>query len=157
MTRALVTQMLNALEYHQSQTRPIHNTELAIEAAREYLATEPIPVQSPARKEFISRLREWDNVTLETSRLYMQKAANMLQADAQEIAVMEHQVEILTDELSRCEKQANRVPMAGEEIEKIADGCRAGAGSVWPHAFARAIEAHRDTPPAQKPTDWSAA
>ena len=41
MTRALVTQMLNALEHHQSQTRPIHKTEFAITAAREYLATEP--------------------------------------------------------------------------------------------------------------------
>ena len=39
--RELVTQLLNALEFHQSQTRPIHNTELAIKAAREYLATEP--------------------------------------------------------------------------------------------------------------------
>jgi len=38
MTRKLIEQMLNALEYHQLQTRPIHNTELAIEAAREYLA-----------------------------------------------------------------------------------------------------------------------
>lgn len=157
MTRALVTQLVEALEYAFTGNRRPEILGAAITAAREYLETEPIPVQSPARKEFISRLREWDNVTLETSRLYMQKAANMLQADAQEIAVMEHQVEILTDELSRCEKQAKRVPMTGDEIEKIADGCRAVAGSVWPHAFARAIEAHRDTPPEQKPTDWSAA
>ena len=144
MTRALVTQMLEVLE---STTYNGPKMGKAIKAAREYLATELVPVQSPARKEFILRLRDRDNVTLETSRLYMQKAANMLQADAQEIAVMEHQVEILTDELSRCEKQAKRVPMAGEEIEKIADGCRAVAGSVWPHAFARAIEAHHGITP----------
>lgn len=38
MTRALLERCLNALEYHQSQTRPIHNTELVIDAIRAYLA-----------------------------------------------------------------------------------------------------------------------
>ena len=31
---ALIQQMLKALEYHAEQTRPIHNTSMAIAAAR---------------------------------------------------------------------------------------------------------------------------
>mgnify|MGYP001285240005 CR=1 FL=1 len=42
MTRALLKQALVALEYHKQQTRPIHNTELAIEALRDELA-KPAP------------------------------------------------------------------------------------------------------------------
>ena len=37
MNRALLERCLIALEYHQSQTRPIHNTELVIEAIRTHL------------------------------------------------------------------------------------------------------------------------
>lgn len=43
--RELLQKALNALEYHTQQTRPIHNTELAIDALREALAApEPEPV-----------------------------------------------------------------------------------------------------------------
>ena len=38
MTRALLEQALNALEWHTQQTRPIHNTELAIDDLRAELA-----------------------------------------------------------------------------------------------------------------------
>ena len=75
MTRALVTQLLNALEYHQSHTRPIHNTELAIEAAREYLATEP----SGERAELIEKLR-WAGAV--GGNQTCSQAADMLEADA---------------------------------------------------------------------------
>lgn len=43
--REVMQQALSALEYHTQQTRPIHNTELAIEALREALSRpEPEPV-----------------------------------------------------------------------------------------------------------------
>jgi len=44
MTRALLEQALNALEWHTQQTRPIHNTELAIDALQAELA-KPAPTQ----------------------------------------------------------------------------------------------------------------
>ena len=82
MTRALVTQMLNALEHHQSQTRPIHKTEFAITAAREYLETEP----SGERAELIAKLRTGWTVMEESEfeRLddLCREAADMLEADA---------------------------------------------------------------------------
>ena len=87
MTRALVTQLLNALEYHQSHTRPIHNTELAIEAAREYLATDA----SGGRAELIEKLRRIaaEGMADYASTGYpnssaIRKAADMLEADAQQ-------------------------------------------------------------------------
>ena len=92
------------------------------------LATEQIG----ERAELIADLRGL--IDLHTwAHVVVSRAAVMLEADAQ---------------------HAKRVPMAGEEIEKIADGCRAGAGSVWPHAFARAIEAHHGITPTEKSTDW---
>ena len=203
MTCALVTQLLNALEYHQSQTRPIHNTELAVEAAREYLATEPIG----ERAELIERLRDRRAFGMNMHGFdirLLHEAADMLEADAQpkqvtcqiyghvvgacvecnthieaqqatpdikalqsngkgpapcarfcEANAFEIEIRRLKAEINA--QQVKRVPMAGEEIEKIADGCRAVAGSVWPHAFARAIEAHHGITTADKPIDWSAA
>ena len=82
MTRALVTQMLNALEHHQSQTRPIHKTEFAITAAREYLEAEP----SGERAELIARLFECLRIKTLTTReaTAIKDAADMLEADAQQ-------------------------------------------------------------------------
>jgi hypothetical protein len=165
MTRALVTQMLNALEHHQSQTRPIHKTEFAITAAREYLATEPkqlgtitfggcpacgkqsciarscmTPVTSGDRAELIARLaKQWAELDpADPYRADVGKAADMLEADAQ---------------------QAKRVPMTEKQIDKIhADTARlAQIRTTFFIAFARALEAHHKILPADKPTDWSAA
>jgi len=90
--RELVTQLLNALEYHQSQTRPIHNTELSIEAAREYLATEPKNVRqvdtldvAGERAELIDRQR-WvqEHGANPAMRALAKSTADMLEADAQQ-------------------------------------------------------------------------
>ena len=172
MTLALVTQLVEALEsglaYVENEANQLTTREYktAITAAREYLATEPTPTlteklaqqgiklrtefepkqrdselatePSGERAELIARLvKQWAELDpVDPYRADIGKAADMLEADAQ---------------------QAKRVPLAGDEIEKIADGCRAGAGSVWPHAFARALEAHHKILPTEKPTDWSAA
>jgi len=84
MTRALVIQLLNALEYHQSQTRPIHNTELTIEAAREYLATEPSGERAELIAQLIRKADAWDHLHPTATRPNVcRKAADMLEADAQ--------------------------------------------------------------------------
>lgn len=59
MTRALLEQALNALEWHTQQTRPIHNTELAIEALRDELA-KPEPTQ-PAWHDAPTEAGLWVN------------------------------------------------------------------------------------------------
>lgn len=57
MTHALLQQALNALEWHTQQTRPIHNTELAIDAIRAELA-KPEPTQ-PAWQDAPTQPGDW--------------------------------------------------------------------------------------------------
>ena len=157
MTRALVTQMLEAMDESRGDvsqclqeelpkagyerydrrikaiTEQLEKHDAAIKAAREYLATEP----SGERAELIERLNECLSgpaalTTREATAI--KDAADMLAADAQ---------------------QAKRVPMTNEEIDEI--GVDYSGNFQVLRDFARAIEAHRDTPPAEKPTDWSAA
>ena len=45
MSRELLERAIDALQYHTQQTRPIHNTELMVDALREALAApQPEPV-----------------------------------------------------------------------------------------------------------------
>ena len=163
MTRALVTQMLNALEHHQSQTRPIHKTEFAITAAREYLETALKPTLKEAltqqgiklRTEFEPKQRDHieDSLGMVGDRAELvamlrsacidgtlhaklvNKAADMLEADAQ---------------------QAKRVPMTPEHLCALADRLTPNTetGSLDYLRYARAIEAHHGITPADKPTGW---
>ena len=48
----LLQQALDALEYHTAQTRPIHNTELAIDAIRAHLAK---PQGEPSTRQYYYR------------------------------------------------------------------------------------------------------
>ena len=166
MTRALVTQMLNALEHHQSQTRPIHKTEFAITAAREYLAAEP----SGERAELIARLaKQWAELDpADPYRADVGQAADMLEADADlrtQLARRTVERDMAISMIGDCidEQQAKRVQMTFEEVENcFPEGATSDAGYVqvsaqWTHDFARAIEAHHGITPADKPTDWSAA
>lgn len=70
---------LNALEYHTQQTRPIHSTELAIDALREALAL-PEPQASPVPDDMVMVPREptpemrhagWNAWMLETQAALM--------------------------------------------------------------------------------------
>ena len=160
MTLALVTQLLNALEYHQSQTRPIHNTELAVEAAREYLATEP----SGERADSAQWLREFADMEFSyysREATQLRKAADMLEADAQPkqvtCQIYGHVVGACVECNTHIEaQQAKRVPMTAEEIEAA---CRWIEPSFdGPIAYdlliARAIEAHHGiTPEDDEPED----
>lgn len=51
--RQLISDLLSALEYHAEQTRPIHSTTVAIQAAREHLRT------APAYEAGKADAREW--------------------------------------------------------------------------------------------------
>ena len=62
MTHALITQMLEALEFHQRMTRPITSTGEAISAAREYLAA---PEQSESESEDNEPFKWYDPVERE--------------------------------------------------------------------------------------------
>ena len=125
MTRALVTQMLEALEYVVDQGGgPLCEHEAgicfckentAIEAAREYLATEPIG----ERAELISELRDFAsfalNVEIDYQTEFVNAAADMLEADALEIESIEcaHTEQVLRAMAAEenLAQQATRLPM----------------------------------------------
>ena len=86
MTRALVTQMLEAMEeaqkYAHNVGKYLHGVPQAITAAREYLATEP----SGERAELIARLaKQWAELDpVDPYRADIGKAVEMLESDAQQ-------------------------------------------------------------------------
>jgi hypothetical protein len=43
--KQLIEDLISAMEYHVEQTRPIHSTTVALQAAREALKAQPTPVQ----------------------------------------------------------------------------------------------------------------
>jgi hypothetical protein len=45
--KQLIEDLISAMEYHVEQTRPIHSTTVALQAAREALRAQPAPVQEP--------------------------------------------------------------------------------------------------------------
>jgi hypothetical protein len=45
--RQLIEDLISMMEYHVEQTRPIHTTTVALQAAREALKSLPAPVQEP--------------------------------------------------------------------------------------------------------------
>jgi hypothetical protein len=45
--RQLIEDLISAMEYHVEQTRPIHSTTVALQAAREAIKAQPAPVQEP--------------------------------------------------------------------------------------------------------------
>jgi hypothetical protein len=45
--KQLIEDLISAMEYHVEQTRPIHSTTVALQAAREALKAQPAPVQEP--------------------------------------------------------------------------------------------------------------
>ena len=161
MTHALVTQMLNALEYHQLQTRPIHNTELAIEAAREYLATEPAQTLTEAlaqqgiklRTEFEPKQRDSELATEpsgERAELIAKLRTGWTVMEESEFERLDGLCRKAADMLEADAQQAKRVPMTDREISEIVNRYYRLMG---PAEFARAIEAHHGiTEPAEKPT-----
>jgi hypothetical protein len=57
--REMISDLLSALEYHAEQTRPIHSTTTAIQAAREHLRkAAPAPVARSEPTAFITPLME---------------------------------------------------------------------------------------------------
>ena len=115
--------------------KPFISTELKPpKTASEYLATEP----SGGRAELIEKLRAKHDERFVVSPSIYSKAADMLEADAQ---------------------QAKRVPMTMAEITSAWGACIDNRNRVFEirTEFARAIEAHHGITQADKPTDWSAA
>jgi hypothetical protein len=51
--RQLIEDLISAMEYHVEQTRPIHSTTVALQAAREALRAQPTPVESVAVKHMM--------------------------------------------------------------------------------------------------------
>jgi hypothetical protein len=45
--KQLIEDLISAMEYHVEQTRPIHSTTVALQAAKEALKAQPTPVQEP--------------------------------------------------------------------------------------------------------------
>jgi hypothetical protein len=48
--RQLIEDLISMMEYHVEQTRPIHSTTVALQAAREALKAMPAPVQEPHKE-----------------------------------------------------------------------------------------------------------
>ena len=167
MTRALVTQLVEALEYAFTGNRRPEILGAAITKARAYLAAEP----SGDRAELIARLaKQWAELDpADPYRADIGKAVDMLEADAQQATpygwmvigvptVMRGSLaqEIQEQEAKRiggtCKafpvytspKQAKRVPMTDDQIQEIyIRTYNVGHhGRDFENAFARAIEAH---------------
>jgi hypothetical protein len=49
--KQLIEDLISMMEYHVEQTRPIHTTTVALQAAREALKAMPAPVQEPVAFE----------------------------------------------------------------------------------------------------------
>jgi hypothetical protein len=52
--KQLIEDLIGAMEYHVEQTRPIHSTTVALQAAREAIRAQPEPVQEPAAYMYAS-------------------------------------------------------------------------------------------------------
>lgn len=117
MTRALVTQLVEALEYAFTGNRRPEILGAAITAARAYLETEP----SGERAELIARLaKQWAELDpADPYRADVGQAVDMLEADAQ---------------------QAKQVPMTTEQITRAWESVKGTSFGYAP--FARTIEAH---------------
>ncbi len=55
--KQLIEDLISAMEYHVEQTRPVHMTTVAIQAAKDALKAMPTPVQSAERGEPVACIR----------------------------------------------------------------------------------------------------
>ena len=116
------------------------------------------PPATGERAELIHWLRErsmWDGV------LRLIDAASMLEADAQEIAATVRQVEILSDELSKCSKaQQVAVPVTKTRVGNYLCRHESGDNTMFRNGFKDGVkfaEAHHGITAKPSHTDWSAA
>jgi len=58
--KQLIEDLISAMEYHVEQTRPIHSTTVALQAAKEALKAQPTPVQEPVGEWIGSRSKDSD-------------------------------------------------------------------------------------------------
>ena len=143
MTRALVTQLMSALDYHQFHTRPMQYSKDAIKVAREYLATEP----SGERAELIARLaKQWTELDpADPYRADIGQAVSMLEADAQQATPYGWMVSgvptVMSDSLAQ--------EIQEQEAKRIGGTCKAFPVYTSPQQAAISLK--------DKPTDWSAA
>jgi hypothetical protein len=72
--RQLIEDLISMMEYHVEQTRPIHTTTVALQAARDALkslSAQPAPVQEPVEKHYVdgghivypAAQRQWVSLT----------------------------------------------------------------------------------------------
>lgn len=153
MTRALVTQLVEALDAmyseglrlgwhaHPHWSTGMANTNAAITAAREYLATEPIG----ERAKLIARQR-WvqEHGANPAMRALAKSTVDMLEADAQPkqvtCQIYGHVVGACVECNTHIEaQQAKRVPMSADDIYQLA---RRGAVNEGLTAIVREVEAH---------------
>ena len=168
MTRALVTQMLEAMEHGYMVTGAHAKYTAAITAAREYLATEPKPTLTEALAQQGIKLRtefeqsKPDIKDLQANGKGPAPCARFCEANAFEIEIRR-----LTAKLNA--QQAKRVPMTDAEahqtlldmaanIEKFGDGTESNEqlSSECIRFILERVDHHGITP-AEKLTDWSAA
>ena len=165
MTRALVTQLVEALEYAFTGNRRPEILGAAITAAREYLATEP----SSERAELIEKLRWAGSVGGNQTCI---QAADMLEADAdlrtqlaRRTVERDMAISMAISMLEADAQQAKRVPMTGEahktlldmaaNIEKFSDGTESDEqlSSECIRFILERVDHHGITP-TEKSTDW---
>ena len=125
-------------------------------------ATTAVP--SGERADSAQWLREFADMefsyySLEATQL--RKAADMLEADAQQDKPYDQQSMDLCDTCGWkgifpgepclvCAQQAKRVPLSDDQIEELAEGI---AWDDYAHDLARRVEKHHGITPADKPTD----
>ena len=166
MILAIITQLVEALEsglaYVENEANQLTTREYkaAITAAREYLATEP----SGERADSAQWLREFADMEFSyysREATQLRKAADMLEADAQQDKPYDQQSMDLCDTCGWkgifpgepclvCAQQVKRVPLSDDQIEELAEGI---AWDDYAHDLARRVEKHHGITPADKPTD----
>jgi hypothetical protein len=80
--RQLIEDLISAMEYHVEQTRPIHSTTVALQAAREALRAQPAPVQEPEWKQIAEDLRFHGLTLVKTATGYAVLKLGAVQAQA---------------------------------------------------------------------------
>lgn len=140
--RQMIEDLLSALEYHQEQTRPIHFTTTAIQAAREHLRTalaeqpaeqEPVyfEVRCEAHPEWMwvdhEQFAEYTGYGWQGRKLYTApQPAKPVEREPwtpREIELIDGMIEVQLNHAERCDHIANRTmaeKQKGWDMERVA-------------------------------------
>ena len=139
--RQLIEDLISAMEYHVEQTRPIHSTTVALQAAREALKAQQAPVKPVA---FEVGLVEWiGNKLMATPKVTTTPPASwmeMVTANLVREGVNKHKARELAEHFYGL-AQRQWVGLTDEEIAELEETTTCLVNESWLRNLTRAIEA----------------